>query len=234
MKNEFISVVSHELRTPLTTILGISKLLQSQSQTVDAETYVDFLTRITEQAEHLTKMVEQMIQTAALHAREAETRPKEFAFRSRGEDVVNSMHLGTVVVRWDIPDDLPLIRADDELIADILRNLLDNAVKYSPEGGTCTVGARAEGEALRFWVADEGIGMTQEQIQHIFEPFWQADSSNTRKFGGMGLGLHVVRLLASIIGAQVTVDSAPGSGTKIEVVLEPESVRTEAHLVGAR
>jgi signal transduction histidine kinase len=105
------------------------------------------------------------------------------------------------------------------MVGHILANLLGNAIKYSPSGTATTVGARTDARWFRFWVADQGVGMTSDQLEHIFEPFWQADSSLTRETGGVGLGLYLVTLLITALKGEISVESEPGKGTRFTVRL---------------
>jgi len=101
----------------------------------------------------------------------------------------------------------------------ILANLVDNALKFSPEGSACDVGARMIGDQVELWVSDRGIGIQEDHLELIFERFYQVDSSVTRRFGGVGLGLHLVYELAHSLGGSVGVLSAPGSGSTFTVRL---------------
>ena len=139
--------------------------------------------------------------------------------------------LGSFTFKLDIPSNLPLLMSDRDVVARILTNLMDNAVKHASAGKVCQIGARSTGSEFRFWVADQGQGMSPEQIQHIFEPFWQADSSMTRTAGGVGLGLYLVKLLASSLGGAISVESQVRAGSRFTVVLPQESTLERAALV---
>ncbi len=120
--------------------------------------------------------------------------------------------LGTDAQRivTSVPDDIPVLHTDRQLLGRVLTNLLDNALKYSAEEEPCELGARADGDDLLFWVRDRGIGIEPEDIGRIFDRFYQVDSSSTRRFRGAGLGLSMVRDLVRHLGGTVSVESAPG------------------------
>jgi signal transduction histidine kinase len=123
-------------------------------------------------------------------------------------------------VHVDLADDMPDLHTDRQLLGRVLSNLLDNALKYSPDGKRCEVGARPEGpEHILFWVRDHGIGIDPEQIDRIFDRFYQVDSSSTRRFAGAGLGLSMVRDLAGALGGTITVESEAGDGSMFRVRL---------------
>jgi signal transduction histidine kinase len=118
-----------------------------------------------------------------------------------------------------VPDDIPVLHTDRQLLSRVITNLLDNALKYSPEGAACELTARADGGELVFSVRDNGIGIEPDQIERIFDRFYQVDSSSTRRFSGAGLGLSMVRDLVHHLGGTVTVHSVHGEGSTFTVRL---------------
>jgi signal transduction histidine kinase len=128
----------------------------------------------------------------------------------------------------DVPEDIPVLHTDRQLLSRVLTNLLDNALKYSPEDTMCELGARAEGDRLVFWVRDRGIGIEPGQMERIFERFYQVDSSSTRRFSGAGLGLSMVRDLMQHLGGTVTVESTPDNGSTFTVHMPIQAPDAEA------
>lgn len=116
-------------------------------------------------------------------------------------------------VRSEVPFDLPPLESDTDRISEILTNLLDNALKYSPDGGEIVVGASVEEDVLRIWVRDRGVGIDPSEHERIFDRFHQVDQSSTRLFGGVGLGLHLSRAMARDLGGDLSVESTPGRGS---------------------
>jgi signal transduction histidine kinase len=109
--------------------------------------------------------------------------------------------------------------SDRQLLGRVIQNLIDNALKYSPEGATCELGARVEGDDLVFWVTDQGIGIPTEQVERIFDRFYQVDSSSTRSYRGAGLGLSLVADLLHHLGGSIDVESVEGMGSTFTVTL---------------
>ena len=114
------------------------------------------------------------------------------------------------------------VRADPKELHQILASILSNAAKYTGDGGTITLGADIEGEKVRIWVRDTGIGIRKEELERVFEPFFQADSGTTRRFSGVGLGLTIARDLAQRMAGEVTIESEVDKGTTASVIL-PEA-----------
>jgi len=122
--------------------------------------------------------------------------------------------------------DLPPVEADPDALATVVDHLLDNAVKYSPDGGPIRVRARADQDRVAIEISDEGIGMNEAQLARCFEKFWQAESTDVRRFGGTGIGLFIVRSLVEGMGGRVDVSSQPGAGSTFTVSLRRASEET--------
>jgi signal transduction histidine kinase len=122
-------------------------------------------------------------------------------------------------IHVSVPDDLPVLHTDRQLLSRVLQNLVDNALKYSPEQAPCELEARAEGDELVFWVQDYGVGISAQELPKIFDRFYQVDSSSTRSFRGAGLGLSLVQDLLDHLGGRIDVVSQPGEGSRFTVRL---------------
>jgi len=120
-------------------------------------------------------------------------------------------------IRLTIPDDLPMVSLDRVELGEILANLVDNALKYSPDGAPVELGAAALDGELRLWVRDQGIGIAPGDRERVFERFFQVDQSSTRRYGGVGLGLYLVQELTTAMGGRVKLDSEPGMGSTFTV-----------------
>lgn len=227
MKAEFISLVSHELRTPLTAILGFTRSLGRAELRADEKVLVDALEAIERNAERLRSLVDQLLSSSLFQQFDSPVQLEAIDFRELAERVCSEIGLRRVTLELDIDPSMPTVLSDPLMLAQVLRSLVDNAAKFSPGGGRCTVGARVEDSTLQFWVQDQGIGMGRDQIDHVFEPFWQADPSTTRRFGGVGLGLHLARRIVHILGGDISVESEAGKGTRFMV-----SVRAGARAAG--
>jgi len=130
-----------------------------------------------------------------------------------------------ITLTADVPDDLPAVLADERRLQQALNHLLSNAVKFTESGGTVSVGAAlAPDGRLRLFVRDSGIGIAGQDLERVFEPFMQLDSSFARRFPGAGLGLYVSRALVAGHGGELVLRSEPGSGTSAEILLPAERV----------
>jgi signal transduction histidine kinase len=235
LKSNFIANISHELRTPLThlkgylDILALGGLGEMNSQQTD-------VLAIMQRAEvRLERLIEDLIQ---------------FALVSRGElniklspiDLAGMIHViigrlsgkaatGEVNLTVNLPPGLPQVRADEEKIGWVLSHLMDNALKFTPEHGRVEIEAVLESGLVTIAVTDTGIGIPQERLQEIFEPFHQLDSSATRRFGGTGLGLAMAQRIVEAHGSKIKVQSVLGRGSRFEFslpVLKAETEPTEA------
>jgi signal transduction histidine kinase len=232
MKGEFVAVVSHELRTPVTALIGYAKTLRQTEFAEDPAMRSEFLERMERQGERLLRLVENLLTTAKLESEELTISLGRVLFEDLCREVVEGLASESNRIKVSVPNDLPVLQTDRQLLSRVLSNLLDNALKYSPDGTPCELGAIADGTGIAFWVRDQGIGIDPAELTRIFDRFYQVDSSTTRQFRGAGLGLSMVRDLVAHLGGSVEVDSTPGSGSSFTVHL-PEtapaaaSVRTD-------
>jgi signal transduction histidine kinase len=223
MKGEFVAVVSHELRTPVTALIGYAKTLRQTEFAEDPGMRSEFLERMERQGERLLRLVENLLTTAKLESEELAISVGRVLFEDLSREVVEGLGTESVRIKVIVPNDLPVLHTDRELLGRIVSNLLDNALKYSPDGTPCELGARADGGGIAFWVRDEGIGIDPAELTRIFDRFYQVDSSTTRKFRGAGLGLSMVRDLVGHLGGKIEVESVPGAGSSFTVHL-PDTV----------
>ena len=220
-KDLFLATTSHELRTPITVVQGFASTLASRwDQLGDAERR-DAVQTIAERAGSLGRLVEQLLLGSRAGADQlpvsngpfdlgAVLRAAAAAFRALSDE-------HTVVA--DIPDDLPAASGDTMATDIIAGQLLENAFKYSPAGGTVTVRARPDGAWLEMVVEDEGIGIAAADRERIFDRFYQGETGDRRRFGGVGIGLFIVRRLAEAQHGEVTALSRPGGGTVMRLRL---------------
>ena len=220
-KDLFLATTSHELRTPITVVQGFASTLASRwDQLGDAERR-DAVQTIAERAGSLGRLVEQLLLGSRAGADQlpvsngpfdlgAVLRAAAAAFRA-----LSDKH--TVVA--DIPDDLPAASGDTMATDIIAGQLLENAFKYSPAGGTVTVRARPDGVWLEMVVEDEGIGIAAADRERIFDRFYQGETGDRRRFGGVGIGLFIVRRLAEAQHGEVTAMPRPGGGTVMRLRL---------------
>ena len=230
MKSEFISMAAHELRTPLAAIMGYTDLLLDQAamQGFDPQQKRDFLVTIQSRAEDLTRIVDELLDLSRIEAGQKIS----LDIRPCNLPVV----LGGVVddFRTRFPDRSFALRipaqcqhncwADPLRMRQVMANLLDNAVKYSPPAGEIVAGCAGQLDACRIFVSDQGIGMSPEQSARIFDQFYRADTSDTA-VGGLGLGLSLARQIVEGHGGKIEVESEVGKGSTLTIVLPREKVK---------
>jgi len=220
MRRDFVANVSHELRTPLSILRGYLETLLDNPKQPPAE-----LLRIFEIMERhsnrLNLLVDDVLSLARLEgpgvALDLTTiRPAVF-LRGIMRDWERKFAAKKLQAELQASEELPLFRADEARLQEVIYNLLDNAVKYSPVGGSVTVHARKEGDRLSFSVSDNGSGIPARDLPRIFERFYRADKARHRELGGTGLGLSIVKHIAQLHGGSVEAESALGQGTTVRV-----------------
>lgn len=223
-KTQFLTMMSHELRTPLTAILGYSTLLANPpGNGIDPR---DFGQRIRHNAQHLQQLIETILDFSSIETGRIRLKKARFPLdelvsfgRSIGEEQAHGREISFTCVA---PGDGITVESDALMLRQILANLLGNAFKFTGSG---KVGLEFQilETALRICVSDTGIGIPADEVDHVFEPFFQISAGKTRSFGGVGLGLSIVKRLSDILGGRLTIESSPGKGTRIAIVF-PEAV----------
>lgn len=217
MKREFLANVSHELRTPLTPIIGYSEIMSKRD--VPGEQAREFAGSILESARRLERIVAMLVDFSAIEAGRLTVATEPLEVGPVVDEAVGAWRDRSERHRFDIevPELLPAAQVNPSLFRRMLDELLDNAVKYSPEGGLVRVAVASRNSngrrMLRIEVSDEGIGIEPGDLARIFQDFKQVDASDTRTFGGLGLGLTFVKRLAEAHGGAVDADSHPGRGS---------------------
>ncbi len=229
-KSQFLASMSHELRTPLNAVIMYSELLQEEAEDRGVADFVPDLEKIRMGGKHLLALVNGVLDLSKIEAGRMELYPETFDIAKMVEEVVGTVQPlvdkngNTLVVRC--PPDLGAMRADLTKVRQVLFNLVSNSCKFT-EHGTVTLEVEREVDAGRdditFRIRDTGIGMTAEQVTKLFQPFTQADTSTSRKYGGTGLGLSISKSFCEMMGGDVTVASKFGEGSTF-------TVRLPAHL----
>ncbi|GAA5047064.1 PAS domain S-box-containing protein [Thermocatellispora tengchongensis] len=220
-KDLFLATTSHELRTPITVVRGFASMLDSRwDKLADAERRAAVHT-IAERARSLGSLMDHLLLGSRAGAEELAVRVEPFDLAA----LVRGATLGLPVlsdrhrVEVDIQDDLPLVSGDALATDIVLGQLLENAFKYSPNGGLIRVEAWREGQSVVVVVDDEGVGIAAADRERVFERFVQVESGDRRRFGGVGLGLYIVRSLARAQGGDVSAHPRPGGGTRMRMFL---------------
>jgi signal transduction histidine kinase len=216
-KEQFVAVASHEMRTPLTAILGYVATLRRQP--IDPAARDRFLEIVERQAQRLLGLVETLLTASNLDRGRVAARFDWASVEEVCQEVVEGLGDDQARVRLDLPPALPPLLTDRRCLGQVLGNLLENAVKYSPRQQPCELGVRPDGDRLVLWVRDHGAGIPQSELERIFDRFYQVDGSDTRPASGIGLGLHLVRELVGVLGGTIEVETRPGAGSRFTVVL---------------
>jgi PAS domain S-box-containing protein len=215
MKSTFVSTVSHQLRAPLTSIYGFAETLLRRDIRFGEEERRTFLGYIASEAQRLTSIVDTLLSVARLEAGDMHVELAPTDLRAVVSEAVTNVQESAVLnghrFVLQLPEEPLAASADREKLAQILKNLLDNAVKFSPGGGTVTVEAHRRAGRVEVRVVDEGEGIPEADRDHIFSKFHRADS--TGGHGGAGLGLFIARGLVTAMGGRIWVDSAEGGGS---------------------
>lgn len=225
MKSDFIAIASHELRTPLSLVLLYAAMLQEQvREDAEAEKQLDAVLRASMRLKHI---IETMLNLRYLETGEIDLDVTAFdlcaLIREVCSDYRDIAEPGGLALRIDLPADEVSITADQEKVRVVLDNLISNAVKFTSSGDEVKVALECLPDDVAISVADTGIGIPQSELDKIFERFHQVEDHMTRRHGGMGLGLSIVKGLVELHGGRVTVESTPGQGSRFVVVLPVES-----------
>jgi signal transduction histidine kinase len=232
-KSQFMANVTHELRTPIHGICGLSDLIESGIYGPVTGKQRDAQQSIRRSARSLLGLIDDLLELSRADAGKMDLSPEPVDVRELVATVVAAARwmVGTkqLAVEIETEDELPKVETDPRGLKLILLNLLSNAAKFTPEGGRVVVRARSEGpDAVRLEVEDTGIGIAAGDQERIFEEFRQLDGSAERQFGGVGLGLAVVRRLADAMGARVELRSEKGEGSTFSIVVPRAWPRTQA------
>lgn len=218
MKTAFVSTVSHELRTPLTSIKGfISTLLQDTEGFYDKDTIHEFYTIIDQECDRLTRLISDLLNVSRIEAgRALDLNPVPVNVEDAVERVVTVQRSYTTKhqVVSDLDENMPTIVADEDKFVQILTNLTNNAIKYSPNGGTVTIKGRKLDGMIRMSIEDQGMGIPKEHLGKVFDRFHRVDNRDTRKVGGTGIGLYLVKHFVEAHGGKIWVESEVGKGSQ--------------------
>jgi signal transduction histidine kinase len=223
-KSEFLAGMSHELRTPLNAILGFSEIIKDELfGPVGQHQYADYANDVHKSGQHLLDLINDVLDLSKIQAGKVELREAEVDLSRLVRDAISftreRARKGGVSLSFDDNASGPVLLADRRLLTQILLNLLSNAIKFTPSGGTVTARTFSDARGIGFSVEDTGIGMSPDDIVKAMSPYGQIDSKVARKHQGTGLGLPISQSLAALHGGNLVVESTPGRGTIITLVL---------------
>ncbi|HLF25375.1 MAG TPA: GAF domain-containing protein [Anaerolineae bacterium] len=215
LKDELVQNVSHELRTPLTFVKGYVELLLEEDMGPINERQRESLSIVAEKTNSVTRLVSDIIFLEQIERESLQLSAVQMADLARlalqGCEVTAAA--AGIHLHADLEPELPPVTADRDRVNQVFDNLLANAIKFSPQGGAITIGLRRQGEAVLASVSDQGIGIPHEQLHRVFERFYQVDGSATRRFGGAGVGLAIVKRIVEAHGGRVWVESELSQGS---------------------
>jgi signal transduction histidine kinase len=216
-------MVSHELRTPLTTIMGYSETILGHGDELGFGAVLGIVGRIRVSAERLGGLVEQLLDLSVLQRGELRITLTAVDVQSTIDQAVSSSAPSDRKVEVEVPVDLPEVVTDGPRLAQVIGQLVANAVKFSPADTPVEIAAGLDGDALVVTVTDHGEGIAESDRERVFERFVQLDGGNTRRAGGFGLGLYVAKQVCVALGATIAVDGEVGGGTTfvVRVPLHP-------------
>jgi PAS domain S-box-containing protein len=229
MRQDIVATVSHELRTPLAAIYGAALTLRRQDVALEEPLKSKLLEVIAEESARLSEIVNDLLLASQLDSGKLQANvepcdPREIAALEL--DAARAHVPETIDLRLEAPDELPSVSADPGQLRQVLSNLIDNAVKYSPSGGAVTVALEPREHFVRFSISDAGLGVPREEQSRIFEKFYRLDPDMAHGIGGTGLGLYICRELVRRVDGRIWVESDGNSGSTFVVEIPRENAVT--------
>jgi PAS domain S-box-containing protein len=227
LKSTFISIISHELRTPVALIKGYVGTLRRDDADWDPIVVRDSLAVIEDEADRLTKLIDDLLDASRLQAGALVLNLSEVEIDQIAEQAAKRFQTQTDKHTFDVdfPSDFPCVVADEERLTQVINNLLSNAVKYSPVGGKIQIRGQVRKDAILICVIDEGQGISQEDIPHVFDRFYRS-SEAAQKTKGAGLGLYLAKAVVEAHGGNIWIDNQLKKGTSICFSLPKQSAET--------
>jgi signal transduction histidine kinase len=216
MQNVFISTISHELKTPVALIKGHAATLRRDDVEWDMDVVRDYSAVIEEESDRLAVLIENLLTTSKIQAqRNLELNLDDIRLDQLAERSVERFSTQTQKHKFKLkfPPKFPVVRGDEQRLRQVLDNLISNAIKYSPEGGVIEVGGMNDGASVTVYVRDQGVGLSEQDQERVFERFYRVDSALSRKTQGTGLGLFLARAIVEAHGGKMRVESEPGHGS---------------------
>ncbi|MBV8517219.1 MAG: GAF domain-containing protein [Acidobacteria bacterium] len=216
LKDEFLSIASHELRTPVTSIKGYTQLAKMLIKEGDLSTSEEYLDIALDQIDRMSRLILELLDVSRIETGRLEIRREPIAWSHFVRDVVHRHHTAVSDRRFhvSVPDDDKIVTGDRDRLEQVLGNLLENAVKYSPDGSDITVTVEDKGEAFVTAVCDRGIGIPADELGQVFERFHRGRQVSSTNYGGLGLGLYITKQIIERHGGAIWVESKEGQGTR--------------------
>jgi two-component system, OmpR family, phosphate regulon sensor histidine kinase PhoR len=223
VRRDFVANVSHEFKTPLTAIQGFAETLLGGALD-DQANRKRFVEIIREQSQRLTRLTDDLLKLSRIEAGRLELESHPVSVPALVNGCVESARLKAeskgLQITVELPADIPTIRGDAVQLSEVLQNLVDNAMQYTPPGGNIDVTVYCNGHEVIFTVADTGIGIPESDLERIFERFYRVDAARSREAGGTGLGLSIARHIVDAHGGRIWVESAVGQGSRFRFSID--------------
>ncbi len=233
-KSDFLAQVSHEIRTPMNGILGMNQLLQSTTLDDEQQVYTE---AVAESGEHLLHIINDILDLSKIEAGQLVLENRAYDLYQVVDEVMalfqSQAQRKSLLLFSHIEKGVKTLRMGDAVrIKQIIMNLVSNAIKFTPKGHVVVTLSTSEMGGIHLQVTDTGLGIAKDKIKQLFDPFTQADSSITRRFGGTGLGLNIVKQLAELMAGEVTIESEPDQGTTVhchwqDELQDPEAIQAQ-------
>jgi K+-sensing histidine kinase KdpD len=221
LESELLATLSHELRLPLTAIKGYTSALRLEDVEWSDEKQAEFLALIEEECDNMQVLMTEIIDTSIIDPDQLSIEPEIVNLSFLSREIAKEIQFRTEIhnLLVEFPTDFPEIEADPHRIRQVLRNILDNAIKYSPEGGLIVIQGEIRQDDIVVHTADQGIGISPEELILLFEKYHRAEKPGTLQVPGMGLGLPIARKLVESHGGRIWAESKPDQGTIISFSL---------------
>jgi signal transduction histidine kinase len=224
LKANFIANISHELRTPLTHIIGYLELMHNKDLGELNDIQLTALATMIRSSSQLERLINDLIMYTSMENEDiklyTQTIDLSLVFSSTITKMQGISQKQNIQLQSNIEDGASFVEADQDKLQWVLIQLVENAIKFSPQGGNICLSARKEGNKIRISVSDEGIGIPEDQFQKIFNAFYQVDGSSTRKYGGTGMGLSLVKKILSLHNTEIQVSSKEKHGSEFTFLLQ--------------
>ena len=221
LRSAFLSMLGHELQTPLSIIKGYTSTLARSDAKWNKKTLREGLQVIEEECDRLSKLVNRLLLASRIESRTVTIKKEPVQLPAMAGKVVRRLESVTTIHRFevDFAADFPVVYADPDRMEEVLTNLVDNAIKYSPKGGRIAITGRDSGDSVEVTVADEGIGIQRRELGRVFERFRRGENSQVQKVRGMGLGLYICKSIIEAHGGKIEVSSEVGKGSRFTFTL---------------
>jgi len=226
LRETFLSMLGHELQTPLSIIKGYASTLASSGDMLDQEALRQGLNVIEDESDRLNAVVTRLLLASRMMAGAMVLEKELVNLANLASKVARRFQTITSIHKFvvDFESAFPTVPAEPQLIEEVISNLVDNAVKYSPEGGSVIISGRRSDGQVKVTVVDQGIGISDDERKHIFERFYKVGGTLTRKFKGVGLGLYICKSIIEAHGGTIEVDSKVGKGSRFTFTLPVEQI----------